>query len=234
VKYPRTTSVNFDSASGTTLDCDETLNLQDGDVLVAVVTWEDVVRTPSIAESAGGNQLTMFPTVYDTSINLLALGYLLDATADADAAMRFTLSDVAGYRHIAVLQYRPDEGDIVSLDTGPSGATGVSSNPTTGLITTTGDDVLVWTGSKNYAGRTITNAQIANLAADQTETDEATYVLAWTRLFNSAQTDIYADDTFNSADDWVCDIGAIKSVAAGGSKVPLIMVQMNQFGGGAR
>ena len=227
-------ATGFYSPSGTILDCSSTLNIQEGDLIIAAAAWEDATAVATIAEDDDDNALTML-TLADDTANFQRLGYKINAAANVAATFRMTLGTARAYRSITVLQFRPDAGETVTFDAGPSSASAVSSAVQSGNISTAGNDEVVVAFEKQYSSTTESDWLIGDVAADGTVENQS-WAWGWYKLFTTPQTDIHGQLTLGATPAWVCDIIAIKSEAAagGGAVVPIIMAQMNQFGGGTR
>jgi hypothetical protein len=217
--------------SGTTLDCSSALNISAGDLIVAAGSWEGGVSDASIAVTDASNAMTML-TVASGGGNYLRIGYKIAADANAAATFRLTLGTARAYRFFQVLQFRPDAGETVTLDAGPSPATATSTACQSGNISTTGDDEIVIAFEKQYTGQCTESAwQIADANADgQAARENLAY--AWYKAFTSAQSNIHGQLTFSVSSAWLCDIVAFKSAAAGGLSIPVAMAAYRKYNEG--
>ncbi len=214
-------SAAYNTLGAGTLDTDETFNIAAGDLIVALAsTITDT--TIVIADEDGNNDLTMFARETITS-TYAAFGYKISATEAIGKVVRVTFGVSAANRNIVVMQFRPDGGDVVSLEEGDNPATGTSANPISNSINTTGTDELVVGVTMDRFGKTFSSPEIDGNAADGSEWEEVgnTYIALWYKIFGSTQTGINADITISSSTVWSCDIVAFKSVAAGGGIVVL-------------
>lgn len=211
-------SYGSDTGGGeSTTTCDTDLNVQAGDMLVVALRWYNAVITPSVAEVGGGNSFTMMAQRNNGSSGYKQMGYLLAATADTTATFRVTWNGTAMYGDIIVYQFRPDPGKTVVLDTYDLSAGPIDdANPTTGSMSTTGDDevVVVATNTNNW-GYPGSNPLIAGAAASglTVEHDVAgqQMLTAYYRIFSSPQASIFGENDIGSHNIWLADIVSFKA-----------------------
>jgi hypothetical protein len=211
-------------ASGTTLDCSGSLNVADGDVLVAWCKYEGAgAATMAVAKSTGSpaNTFTFNATDRkDHSNNDLSggFGYLLSAAADATATFRLTLGAARVYRRLIVMQFRPDAGETVTRDTGNS-AQGSATTVASGAITTTGTDEIVCGGYGEYLAATTTSELVnAGAAIEPAASPQGSYTSCWYRILTATFVAGQATASFVGGGEWVCAAIALKSEAAVGGR----------------
>lgn len=215
-------SVNgLSSGSTTTVDCSATLNIAAGDLLVAWLKFNSDDTTIAIADTSGNNTMTI-TTHEDSGVGnwITCFGYRLIGEADATATIRATLGAARLWKRIVVFQFRPDSGDTVSLDTGPSYDDGNGALAQSGNITTTGTDEVV-VGGGEADSTTITDAKI-NEVADDGQEDSGSHS-AWYRILTGTFSNGHAQGVVDN-EDWVCNIIAFKSVAAASSWTPRAII----------
>ena len=229
------TASGYTEGTVSTLDCSAALNVAAGDLLVAFVAWEDTSRTITSIQATTGNANTMtLLAVSNNTDNYGAFGYKLSADVNGTATFRLTLSGTAPFVFMAVMQFRPDVGDTISLDTGPgagSGSAGEGGTVQSGNITTTGTDEVTCGGVKSYRYCNIGTEQIADATADgsiDVGSGAANYLLGmWYKFFTATQSNIHAQailtTVFNPPSTWICDICSFKSVAAAGGGTLLLL-----------
>lgn len=200
--------------TATVQDCTSSLNVAAGDLLVAVIGFRTTARgITSIADTVGGNTMTLTAVFPDSdSDQFMAMGYKIGAAANATATFRLTLDGEALKPSIVVLQFRPDAGDTVSLDTGPSDNIGTGSTLQTDDFSTTGDDEVVVCG-KEAANSGSADTQIADAASDGAYSPAQNDIAGWYKLFTSTQSNIHGQQAIGYA-HWTCAALSFKSVAA--------------------
>jgi hypothetical protein len=198
--------------TGTTVDTDDTLHLEVGDVVIANLSWAAGASTIGIATTLGDDAFTLQSTVNYSTRNFMALGHVVIGVHNETATLRGTLATAQNNLILTVMQFRPDAGETVSVVAGPSPASnGSGSAPITGNISPTGDDLLVFAGVQNAAGVTSSNEQIADaVAAGYVRRSRGSIFYS---LFTASQTNIHAQSTFGDDDSWVTDILALASTA---------------------
>jgi hypothetical protein len=197
----------------TSLDMTNTLNVQAGDILIAVVGWEEAGSTSfSIAQTDGTtNVLTTFTEYTAGTPNYLRGGYILNASASASATFRLSIQPGTAYIRFAIYQFRSDAGTI-ALDVDPSYDHQTSTALQSGNISTTGVDIVLgWT--KYYNGGTTTSAQQIADATANTIMAESCFSSGY-RIFTTAQTNIHWQLTESGSDQGSSGILAIKSTSS--------------------
>jgi hypothetical protein len=197
------------------LTAESTLNVAAGDLLVAVIGWRSNAQTfTSLEEAEGGNDFTIGTTYnYGTSY-YLTFAWVLAATADAAASFVLTLAGTVNQPRLAILQFRPDSGDTVTLDDGPAVNTGSDASGHSGDIDTSGDDCVAIAAHGQHYQPALTGEEIEGVAADGTyNCDNSVHV--WYKTYTSTQSAIASSCTHDWG-DWVQGMVAFKSAAAGG------------------
>lgn len=208
---------------GTTLDADASLNVQAGDLLICWAKWELAQgATLSMAKDTGSpaNAFTFDAANRANHGNgelSSAFGYKVAASADATATFRLTHSATASYRRFFVLQFRPDSGDTVTKDGNGAIATGSSTAPNSGNITTTGTDEVVVGGYGEYSALTTSSELINGVSATEPTGSPRANSSVWYRILTATFTGGAASATLSGSQDWVCGAIAFKAVAGGAS-----------------
>jgi hypothetical protein len=207
------------SGSGTTLatstftGCTATLNVAAGDSLIAFSSFYGATTTNAVSDGAS-NSFT-FESANNNNDARGALGYILSTTANATATFTQTVGAARTYRSIYVLQFRKT-GGTVSRDTGSGAATGSSTTPTSGTVSTAAGAVVVgseWDGNLRDISTTDPNEpKIAGVDANGWALETATTSAGvWYTIFANAQTDITAGCTLASSGAWICNILSLKA-----------------------
>jgi hypothetical protein len=206
-------------AQASIIDCSSALNIQEGDLLVAIGEFIENVNVVSIAETGGGNSMTL-TSRFDSGSQYGIMGYKIGAVANASATFRLTLSAPSYKPTIGVLQFRPDSGDTVSLDSGPNDNIGTGTTAQSDNFDTTGIDELV------VAGRTANYQPSPSGAYIGEESPDGTYLPGgaggecmtwmWYKIFTATKTGIHAQSSLDSSIDWLAMALAFKAVAGGG------------------
>ena len=221
---------NSDDASGTTLDCSSSLNVEAGDLLVAWTKNEGAPTTHAMAKSTGSPANTFTYDAADTEDHSNAdlsgaFGYVLAAAADATATFRMTLGAARPYRRVLVMQFRPDGGETVTRDAGNNGQ-GNSSALSSGNVTTTGTDEVICGGYGEYGTRTASSEQVGGVAATEpAASPQGGYTAAWYLIATSTFTGA-ATATLDADTEWVCGAIAFKSEAVA-SDVTIVSKRMS-------
>jgi hypothetical protein len=214
------------AASGTAINCNSTLNVAAGDLLIALCGWEGAASSAfKVSDSDGTtNVMDLLAEVKGTSVNNFArIAYKIAASAKASSTIRLSSSASLTNVYFTVYQFRPDSGETVTKDAGPSSASNNGSTAVqTGNISTTGTDEVVLAVVRNYLNSAKSSYLIAEGAPDGYD-EQPTFptFASWYKLFTSAQTDIHAQVTMATSTQWDSDIIAFKSVAASGSPYTL-------------
>jgi hypothetical protein len=207
----------IDSCSGynggnpiTTVDCSSSLNVQDGDLLVVHVGWQDAEsgNTVVVAKDSGSPANNFTFDAEDQAVNSNdtggAVGYALSAAADSSATFRFTVSADSRRMTIVVLQFRPTAGYTVSKDTSNI-ATGNGTALASGQISTADANEVIIGGGSSAGGAGFESQLIGGAAADG-NTDANDYSTGWYKIVSSLQSNITAQVTGGAGDLWVCNI----------------------------
>jgi hypothetical protein len=210
---------NYLVESGTTLNGDAVLDIQAGDLLVAICQWYSSDTSVSISYG-GSNSLTMLNRITDAQYGVMATyGYKIAASANETATMTYTLGANKTYRGFIVLQFRPTEGtvylDVVDYDANSGDIE--TANIQSDAISTTGDDELVIGGHASAGGEntcTISGAKIATLDIDGIPYSGLYYPHLWYKTFDSTQSNIYSSAVSNQDIFWfAAGILAFKNVS---------------------
>lgn len=206
-------------ASGTTMDATTALNVAAGDLLVGAFKHEGAVDTMSCAKDSGSpaNTFTFDAGDYSSNSNNDlhgTFGYVLSAAADATATFRMTDSAARPFRGMIIYQFRPDASETVTKD-GSNTGQGNSTAPTSGTITTTGTDEVVFGMYAQYSDITLSAREINNVAADGFENALTTDFSMWYRILTATIAGAAADATMDLSNAWLCNVIAFKSEAGG-------------------
>ena len=202
---------NFAAGAGTTLDATASLNVADGDVLVAWAKHEGTNGTFAVAKTTGGNDFTFDAgDEMNHSNNDLngSMGYLLSASADATFTPRLTTESKA-FRALHVLQFRPNASETVTKD-GSNKAQGNISGVSSGNITTTGTDGIAIGGFASYSSSVTETEEINGVSA--TSVADQDNCTAWYRIVTAGFTGAATASTGGGI-EWICAAIAFKSEA---------------------
>jgi len=205
----------------TSIATGSTLNVAAGDLLIGMVGVYNDPGTVTMADSDGTtNVMTMLDKKASGGGLYTRIGYVLSATADATASMTVSSTSNMGYAGWIVYQFRPDAGETVSYESSDIDATGSSTTPQTGDMTTTGTDevmaaILYLYNGKSWSG----NRWIADVEADGA-TSPRNEAHAWYNIFSETKTDAHAQALMGGSDTWLIDMVAFKSAAAAASGNP--------------
>lgn len=205
-------SANGQSASSvSTLDTSSSLNVAEGDLLVACVKYlMGTQTTEAVADTDGTtNTFTFDSADRNTTTNTCAaIGYKLAATADSSATFRVTLGAARSYVSIIVLQFRPTSGYYAWKDQRNS-STGSSNSASSGNITTTSaGEVVIGHAVQAYDINTCTNEQINSVTADGyvRTTGSNGVASAFYRIVTATFTGQATSTLPDPASPWVCQI----------------------------
>lgn len=197
---------NTDTGSGTSLDGDTELNIQAGDLLVGICLCYKTTPFPTPTISDGGdNDFTFLPRVDINNSVHAWYGYILSAEASASATITYGLSVASTYRTFIVLQFRPENGAEITLESSDIDATGNDSYPTSDPFNTPAGDVLVVAGHGIYGGtsdESLSNPEIAGEAADGCPWTGDDWVHMWYSAFSDAQNSIEAEADLSGSVQW--------------------------------
>jgi len=212
--------------SSSTQDCGGALNVAAGDLLVAIIGYRSAGTISSVADTSAGNAM-LVSDVTTQDVERLAMAYKISAEANSSSTFRVTYSEAVLNPTIIVFQFRPDSGETVTNDTGPSAASGLDDAPQTANFTTTGTDEVVVAGLAKHYHATAAAMLIADAAADGSQAGGDQFdAWGWYKIFTSAQSNIHAQETTAYA-NWVMMAMSFKSEAAGGETVfkPLMLLR---------
>lgn len=218
-----------EASTAATVDTSTTLNIQDGDVLVFAVGYaKSSAQAVSVAETDGtSNPATMLTET--TNYERVLFGYNLNASANASATFRVTIAESSYRVSLIVYQFRPAAGETIALDAGPSGATGSSTAPQSGTLTTIAAATLVFGMiSAGASPVSYSDPLIAGSAPDRSDT--TAYALAEYTAFTSTQTNIRASATLADSKAWAAQVVSFSVTPDGGSS-PVAKIISAYMGG---
>jgi hypothetical protein len=212
---------NTSAGAGATLDCLSPIDVLAGDSLIIVGAWEGGSASSLVySDDDGSTNVATLLAEYTSGSNYIRIGYVLSATASTGSIMRMAMTSGPTYRSITVWQFRPDGGETVTLDAGPSPAGATSTSIQSGNINITGTDVAVVSATKLYAAATLSDHQINDTAADGT-INNGSYFRGWHKLLSGAASGVHGQATASPSIAWACDIIALKS-GTGDSVKPVL------------
>lgn len=203
---------NFQSGSASSIATSSPLNLAAGDVLVVLVGYENASTTCTVSDG-GSNTITVGAEEQSGSVNnFTRIGTLLSATANAAATITATLGGSRAYRVIIVLQFRPDSGDVASIDQ-QAALDNFTLNISSSAVTTTGTDEVVVGAVKSYSTGTFSSHQIGGVAADGTPVSVGSLASMWYRILSATASNIAATVSHANGES-TCHILAVKFTPA--------------------
>lgn len=217
----------LDIGTGTALDATSTLDVQAGDVLIAVALCYGSGPPTATISDGGSNNLTVVwrdNSERYTAVNIWS-AHLLSAATASGATFTLTFSASVSYRTFRILQYRPSSGSTVSLESATDFDNQVQSDT---VVTATFDvpsgDTLV-IAMNGHAGAdsktTASNHEVDGVAADGAYSGDD-YVHIWGKALSTSKTGIDAGCTLGSVKYWF-GAGALvfKATAGGTTAVPV-------------
>lgn len=201
--------------SSTTVATSTTLNVAAGDLLIAVVTWEDGATTVSSLTDGGSNTLTQNAgDDISNSSNQINVSpqYRLSASSNSSATFTATLAAARVFKKLVVMQYRPHSGETVSRDisgTRENFDDTDTTNVVSGSFSTTGSDVVVCGLMGIYTSGTHSSSTIGGVSATQSKQEGGAFV--WCRIVTSALTTQTANTTYSTARLWAATVLAFKA-----------------------
>jgi hypothetical protein len=185
------------ASSGTTIDTSSTLDIQEGDVIVAFVAGDSIDdHIVSVADTDSTNTLTL--SGGSTEWWSIYAAYMVEASENDDSTFRATVDQGLGDpAELVVLQFRPASGETVVLDSGPNAAgSGWGGDPTSGDASISADDSLYVGGASNNQSPTLSNHEIGESSCDGTV--DGSLLDAGYTIFDTPQTS--NDFATNSSD----------------------------------
>jgi hypothetical protein len=220
----------FIQADGATLTESKALAVQAGDLLIALCGGASgSISNLKIAESDGvTNLMTLLATSYRATDFFQQVGYVLAASASAEAYFAFSHTENVLYGRMLILQFRA-VGKTFAFDAGPSPVGGTDAAEASGQITTTGDDELIIGIHGEWSGATQSALKIGGQDADWSYTGAGPFWTAWYKLFYAPQSNIAASATLSGTDEWLCNIVAFKAVGISPGEVFIMGLDPNVF-----
>lgn len=200
-----------------------TLNVAAGDVLVCLGSWNDGTGGTLGCSDGGSNTFTVGAEQHEAGAGscFSAIGYILDAAANATATFTFVHSTAQTGNGIVVLQFRPDSGHVTSLDptsSNPAWGSGASGGTlTSGALTTTGNDTIVVGLARNYEGGTWSSEAIGGTAATAVAATNNKQG-AWYRILTEGISSGSATAAQSVSNYWVCGLIGISASATSASQ----------------
>lgn len=208
-------------ASGSSVATSSTLDVQTGDLLITLVSFEDGNGSETVSVTDQGDlnphTITAGDAAYETS-NLTSVYplYRLSGVSHTSATFTATLSTARAFKRIIVMQYRPPTGAVVSKDiTGTRKATGNSTDIQTGIFSTQGVHGVVCAMEAIYTGGTHNTSQINGVTAEDTKQQNGAY--QWCRRTSSGLTNAVARTQYSASRQWAATVIAFN--AEGGTFV---------------
>lgn len=202
-----------DTPAATTVATSSTLNVASGDLLIALVTFEDGAGDEVISITDGGSNSFTFTTGDDVhasgnTANAYPL-FLLSATANATATFTATLDQSRPYRRIDVMQYRPSGGTTSKDISGTREASGTGTSIASGTFSTTGTNGVACGMTAVYTSGTHSSQQVGGVAADNAVSQNGASI--WCRILSAALTTQTATTTYSGSNDWAATAISFKS-----------------------
>ena len=195
--------------SGTTLSVQLT-NVRAGSLLVAFVKWEG---TASAAVTLSDGTSTFTADAVNSAANSDLHGrffYLPASSASGKVTYRATWSAARPHRRLLIYEYTYT-GGTVSLDTS-NRATATSGTLTSGAVTTTGSEGVVFGAYGEYSATTTTNERIGAAVADQVV--RSRYASMWSKEVTSPFTG--AATASGNSSTWIGSVIAFTRTDAAG------------------
>lgn len=208
----------YNAASATSI----TVNLATvtaGNLIFVSCKTEGAAST--MTASDGSSTFTQSPTgVTSHANNDLQTSTFSAFSSSASGTVTYTCAyggASKAFRSIIVMEFSVDSGETRSLD-GNNGNSGTGTSLTSGVITTTGTDVVVVGTYANYSGTGSISEQIGGTNADGEQVGTGGAANMWYRILTSAM--VAGQATATVANEWASQILAVKSVASGGASQP--------------
>jgi hypothetical protein len=204
------------------------LNVQAGDLLVAIANWQEASTvTFGVVDSDGTtNAMTALAVVRNDGGGIcVAFAYRIAASADTTAVMRLTMSAAVLDLTLDVYQFRPDAGETFAFDGGPADADNDwGSAPQSAALALSAGGVAV---AGIRAGYPVDPSLLSSLtiggAAAQGSYTSAHGIVGYS-IYASAQGSVRAAATQSSDNTWVAGAVAFRIAGGGGSlSIPVAM-----------
>lgn len=198
--------------SSTTVATSSTLNVATGDLLIALVTYEDTGTTTVAITDGVSNSFTYDSgdEATDSTFIFVSPLYRTAGVANATATFTATLGAARPYKRIVVMQFRPGSGETVSKDiSGTREAASVGAAITTGTFSTTGTDGVVCGVAGIYTSGTWSADTINSVAADDAATEQSAHM--WCRIVTAGLTTVTGAATYSALSTWAATAIAFKA-----------------------
>jgi hypothetical protein len=199
----------------TTISPASTLNANAGDlVVVASGSLNNTITLTGVADSAS-NSYTLRTAISPDANTYLRLAYAVLTTGSGTLAITSTFADGTTRRNILVAVFRPDAGDVVTLDATGNISTYEDAAWTTSEFTTTeADEAIIAFWTMNTAHAPYTNYEIPSAVAAIALTPGNDTLIGCYRLPAGVLTGAEAE--VDAAAGWVAaEVLAFKSVSGG-------------------
>jgi len=187
------------------------LDIQDGDLIVAMVRWDNVDTTVSVMDGDdSSNSLTM-QTISTANGRCGAMGDVIGAAAKVGSHPKATLGAPAYYLQMVVIQFRPEAGYTVNLDVDAVNS-GTGTTVQTGNFSLTDNYSLVCNGVSLGSGGVTTylaSAKIGGYLRDGYKYVYSMTGIAYSEL-NKDYDDIYAQGTAIYNEPWLTNVLSFK------------------------
>lgn len=202
------------SAAGTSWDCPTSLDIQEGDLLVAVFGWRGGALTNLLISDDDGttNALTNLSETL-SAFHGGRMAYRIAATASTGSIIRVSHTESVPYRRLLIFQFRPDAGETVSFIGDVASTQANTTAPLSNALSATGDDLLFIGGVTVYQARVMSAGVFDSVPADGELVN--TYGSAFYKMYSSDQTDINAGCTLATAGNWIAMEMAFSSSGSG-------------------
>jgi hypothetical protein len=205
------------SASGQETDSGEnvwgtstSLDLNDGDLVVAWVKWDGTTTSCSVTD--GTNSLDMESVTEANGDCCGVFGYKINCSNNDSSTFEATVTARA-WKALLVMQFRPDDGETVTLDQSSTAATGYGTAPSSNNIDPEGTDIVVVAAVAHDGGNS--SGHTINETADEGIVTITGNASEWYYRYTTEQSSMDADCTLDGSADWVCDIISFKSESSG-------------------
>lgn len=194
-----------------------------GDLIVLLCKWESAT-TGTLSVTDGTTALSLGTRRNYGTSGSIQIAYLLSANA-GNKTFTVTWPSGAAYKALMIMEFSHTQA--VTFDA-ENGASGDSTSPNSGNITTGLNSSVMFGGSISYP-IVPTDFKIGTDAADAVVFADTDYASLWYKIYTVVQTNKAANCALSESNAWVCSVTSIKEAdAAGGS----ILRQMMEHHGG--